>query len=269
MKTNYILPALLIILTAGSCKWVKSTLASAGNAIGNINAFSYTDDIKLGEQISKEIAANSKDYPVLSPSQHEHVYNYIESLKRIILKSGEIKYKEEFAWEITLIDKPEVQNAFATPGGYIYLYTGLIKFLDSEDQLLGVLGHEMAHADQRHSTNQLTKSYGVAFLLDAILGDRDAIEEIMGAIVGLRFSRGHEAEADEYSVAYLCHTEYNAAGSAGFFKKIIDAPAPPEFISTHPSSANRIEDIESHAQEMGCVGKVTNKQRYEEIKAML
>jgi predicted Zn-dependent protease len=269
MKIQYLLLSSLLLLSAGSCQWVKKTFSGAGNALDNINAFPYTEDIKLGEQISQEIAANQKDYPVLSKTQYASVYSYMESLKRVILQSGELKYKDEFAWELTLINKPEVQNAFATPGGYIYIYTGLIKFLDSEDQLLGVLGHEMAHADQRHSTRQLTKSYGVALLLDVILGERDAIEEIMGAVVGLRFSRGHETEADEYSVAYLCDTDYNAAGSAGFFKKIKDAPAPPEFISTHPSSASRVEDIESHAQELGCVGKLTNKQRYEQIKAKL
>ena len=269
MKIRYLLLSCIILFSASSCEWAKRTFSGAGDALDNINAFPYTEDIKLGEQISQEIASNPQEYPVLSKSQYASVYNYVESLKQIILQSGEIKYRNEFAWEVTLIDKPEIQNAFATPGGYIYIYTGLIKFLDSEDQLLGVLGHEMAHADQRHSTRQLTKSYGVALLLDVILGDRQAMEEIMGAIVGLRFSRGHEAEADEYSVAYLCDTEYNAAGSAGFFKKIKDAPAPPEFISTHPSSANRIEDIESYAQELGCVGKLTNKQRYEQMKAKL
>lgn len=257
------------VLAFSSCEWTKRTFSKAGGALDNINAFPYTEDIKLGQQVSNEINSNTKDYPILSPNQYKEVYNYVNGLKQVILNSGELKYKDEFAWELKLVDKPDVQNAFATPGGYIYIYTGLIKFLDSEDQLLGVIGHEMAHADKRHSTRQLTKSYGVAFLLDVILGERDAIEQVMGAIVGLKFSRGHESEADMYSVKYLCGSDYNAAGSAEFFKKIKNAPAPPEFISTHPSSKSRVEDIEAYALEFGCQGQKTNKTKYQQIKSML
>jgi predicted Zn-dependent protease len=99
----------------------------------------------------------------------------------------------------------------------------LIKFLDSEDELMGVLGHEIAHADCRHSTAQLTKQYGIAFLADALLGNKAALNQIaktlVGGVAGLSFSRVNESEADSKSVQYLCSTSMNAAGAAGFFKK--------------------------------------------------
>ena len=72
-----------------------------------------------------------------------------------------------------LIDDDKTLNAFCTPGGFIYVYTGLIKFLDSEDQLAGVMGHEIAHAALRHSTRQMTKVYGVQTLLQVATGRAD------------------------------------------------------------------------------------------------
>jgi len=84
-------------------------------------------------------------------------YNFINTFTKTN------KHKDDFAWQVKIIDDPETLNAFATPGGYIYVYTGLIKFLDTEDQLAGVMGHEIAHADLRHSTRQMTSSYGVSY----------------------------------------------------------------------------------------------------------
>ena len=67
--------------------------------------------------------------------------------------------------DLRIIHDDSTLNAFCTPGGYIYIYTGILKFLDSEDEFAGVLGHEIAHADLRHSTRQMTKQYGVQILL--------------------------------------------------------------------------------------------------------
>lgn len=185
------------------------------------------------------------------------------------MATDQLKYKDEFVWDITIINDDETLNAFATPGGYIYIYTGLIKFLDSEDELIGVLGHEMAHADRRHSTRQLTKSLGISVLLDAVLGERQAAEQIVGALVNLKFSRSHESEADEYSVKYLCNTAYNSDGAAGFFIKLQNQPTPPEFMSTHLSPKNRIEDLANWESSLNCSGDMTNTSKYAQMKKLL
>lgn len=260
---------IFLVLTVSSCDFAKKAWDTTSDALDNANIFAYTDDIELGKQVSEEIKKDPKTYPVMPESENKEIYNYLYSLRDVILDSGKIKYRKEFEWKLNLIKDDKTLNAFATPGGYIYIYTGLIKFLESEDQLLGVLAHEMAHADQRHSTRQLSKSLGVALLLDAVLGKRDAVEQILGALVSLQFTRGHEAEADEYSVNYLCPTPYNAAGSAGFFEKMEDQPQPPEFLSTHPNPANRVKDIQELANTLSCGGTRTNKSKYEQMKKLL
>lgn len=267
-KSILVISAIIMFIVM-SCAFSKKAYNSASDAVSNANVFPYTKDIELGKQVKEQIASEPKAFPVLSKSGNKTVYNYIESLKKTILETNKLKYKDEFAWEVLIIDDDETLNAFATPGGYIYIYTGLIKFLDSEDQLIGVLGHEMAHADRRHSTRQLTKSLGVSMLLKAALGDREAVEEILGGVISLKFSRTHESEADEYSVKYLCNTAYNSDGAAGFFEKLKGQPTPPEFISTHPNPENRVEAMQELEKSLNCYGNLTNQKKYEEIKALL
>jgi len=253
--------ATILILTALGC-----------GSTGGLNFFSIEQDIELGRQVSQEINSNPSEYPILREQGNEEVYRYVRRLTDQILNSGKVKYRNEFAWEVKIIDDPETLNAFATPGGYIYVYTGLIKFLDSEDELAGVMGHEIAHADQRHSTEQMTKAYGLQMLLSTVTGQSDpgTIQQIALGLASLNFSRSHESEADEYSVIYLCGTSYNAAGAAGFFRKMEDGGGrPPQFLSTHPDPGNRVEAIDNKAQEMGCRGRNTNQSEYNRIKQLL
>jgi len=223
---------------------------------GGFNLFTVQDDIELGMQLRDEVLANPQEYPVLEESQHPDAYAYLRGIRDEILATNELAYTDEFPWEVYLIDDPETLNAFAAPGGYIFVYSGLIKFLEEKDDFVGVMGHEMAHADNRHSTQQLTQQYGVSFLLGILLGeDQQLISDVLGSLVSLRFSRDDESEADRFSVIYLCETSYAANGAAGFFQKLIDegaAGGTPQFLSTHPNPDNRVEAINMEAQDRNC-----------------
>ncbi|MEM8907437.1 MAG: M48 family metalloprotease, partial [Bacteroidota bacterium] len=148
---------------------------------------------------------------------------------------------------------------------------GLIKFLDTEDQLAGVMGHEIAHSALRHSTRQMSRAYGVQALLSVVTGKADPglMEQIALNLVSLKFSRGHETESDEYSVVYLCNTGYDAAGAAGFFRKIKGSSSQPEFLSTHPDSGNRVANIEGKASQMSCSPSATSSSKHARIKSLL
>lgn len=223
---------------------------------GDINVFSVNKDIELGQQLEAQIAADPATYPVLSESANPDAYAHIRRIRDKVLASDDIEYKDRFEWSVKLIDE-DVLNAFAAPGGYIYVYTGLINYLDSEHELAGVMGHEIAHADRRHSTDQMTKQYGLAFMLQAVSGGNPgALEQLAGSLLTLKFSRGDESEADEMSVIYLCDTDYKADGASGFFQKIIDegSASQPAFLSTHPSPDNRVENIQAKEVELACTG---------------
>jgi len=253
--------------------FISSSACNSGKGLG-LNLFSIEDDKQLGLQVSKEIESDTKQFPILAPSKNPDAYRLVKKITTNILRTGKVKYANEFAWEVKIIDDNETLNAFATPGGYIYVYSGLIKYLDSEDQLAGVMGHEIAHAALRHSTRQMTKLYGIQALLSIATGKADPglIEQIALGVVNLRFSRGHETEADGGSVDYLCGTSYDAAGAAGFFKKIQSGGSgngQPEFLSTHPDPGKRVENIEKDARSQGCRGRQGSTAEYTRIKNSL
>ncbi len=236
-----------------------------------INLFTIAQDKELGAQVAAEIAADPATYPILDSAKNAAVYQYIYNIRNKILNSGNVAHKDDFSWRIQVVNDDKTINAFCTPGGYIYVYTGILKYLESEDQLAGVLGHEIAHADMRHSTRQMTTMYGVQTLLDVLAGNREAIKTITSGLLGLKFSRSHETEADERSVHYLCTTDYNAAGGAGFFEKIQAAGGEktPEFLSTHPSPDNRIENYHNQKTSKGCTGNKTYTTEYKAMVAKL
>jgi predicted Zn-dependent protease len=238
---------------------------------GGINLFTPDQDIELGKEVSKQIESDPQQFPILPEQGNEEAYRYIRKMTDKILNSGAVKYKDKFVWQVKIIKDDETLNAFCTPGGYIYVYTGLIKYLDSEDQLAGVMAHEIAHADLRHSTRQMTKTYGLSALVSIATGKSEPglVEQIALGLVSLKFSRSHETESDNNSVKYLCGTDYRADGAAGFFKKIESDKTPPQFLSTHPSPANRVENIETRAKEMDCKGRNTYQSEYARMKQKL
>lgn len=245
MKKPLLIPLVLLAI-----------LLFQGCSDGGINIFTIEDDRQLGLQTKQEIENNPQEFPIVPRSANPKAYAYLDGLRDQILATGTVKYKNEFAWELYIVKKDDVVNAFCTPGGYIYVYTGLIKYLDNASSLAGVMGHEMAHADRRHSTDQLTEQYGLSTLLQIVLGkDPGALAQVAAGLVSLRFSRSKETEADEYSVKYLCNTKYQETGAANFFIKMLadtTASQPPQFLSTHPNHENRIQDINATAAKAGC-----------------
>lgn len=235
------------------------------------NLYSIQDDKDLGLQVSQEIDSNPKEYPLLDSASNVQVYQMIYRVRDKILNSGAVTHKDDFKWRLRIINDDSTLNAFCTPGGYIYIYTGILKFLDNESQLAGVMGHEIAHADKRHSTRQMTKMFGVQVLVDVLAGDKALLKDVTKAIIGLKYSRDHETEADQYSVEYLCPTDYDAAGGGGFFQKIeeMGSARQPEFLSTHPDPGKRIEHFNSAKVNLGCSGSNNNTSEYKRIVSSL
>lgn len=268
MNANRIksIASLSLIIFLSACGMINEKNKGKG-----INVFTIDQDMALGAQVEGEILADPVQFPILDSASNKEVYQYLYNVRDKILNSGNVDFKDEFAWKIRVIHNDSTLNAFCTPGGYIYVYTGILKFLDNEAELAGVLGHEMGHADMRHSTRQMTQMFGVQILLDVLAGDRVALKQITGALIGLKFSRNHEKEADECSVKYLCPTDWNAAGGAGFFEKIqsMGGPRQPEFLSTHPDPGNRIEDFQNNKVTQGCKGEQTYNIEYKTMMSRL
>lgn len=239
--------------------------------------FSLQNDIDLGAQVDEEIRS-SGEFNILDESTNVAAYAYLNAMKDEILDGGQVTFKDEFVWKLAIIDDDATLNAFCTPGGYIYVYTGLIKYLENSSSLAGVMGHEIAHADRRHSSKQMQQEYGISILLSLLSSTAGDNAELLGnvaaSLTSLAFSRADETQADEYSVTYLCPTDYDAAGAANFFQKIIDegASTTPAFLSTHPNPDNRVENIHENADSQACspdeVDPMINGVSYAQFQAM-
>ncbi len=260
---HYILLLTILVLT-NSCSLLSSSNNKSDNSSGgsglDLNLFPVSKDKELGAQVATEIGKDPKTYPVLDEVKYAAAYTHIRRITNKILNSGQVEHKNDFTWTVKIIHDDKTLNAFCTPGGYIYVYTGIIKYLDSEDALAGVMGHEIAHADKRHSTESMTREYGVSTLLSMISGQGTTAQLIGLAknLSDLKYSRTHETEADKYSVLYLSGTNYRCNGAASFFEKIqaSGGASTPEFLSTHPDPGNRVQNINSQATAKGCNTKI-------------
>ncbi|MCF8304913.1 MAG: M48 family metalloprotease [Ignavibacteriales bacterium] len=218
--------------------------------IENLNIFSNEDDVQLGQEVVAEIQSNPQEYPVYT--KNPAVKDYIKT--RIfdhLLASPKIAKKNVYKYTIEIIDNDSVYNAFALPGGPVYVYTGILKYLDTEAALAGVLGHEIGHAEERHATTRMTKHYGVSFLLGLLLGQNPSEIAVIAAnlFTGIGFlanSRADENESDEKSFEYLKDTRYYPGAVKFFFEQLRDdgliggGGSIATFLSTHPDPLERI-----------------------------
>lgn len=168
-----------------------------------------------------------------------------------------------------IIDDPNI-NAFALPGGYIGVHTGLLQATRSEDELAGVLAHEVAHVTQRHiaraiHANQRQSILSTAIMLGAVLagaasGSGDAVQGAIAVAQGtalqqqINFTRNHEYEADRVGISALAQAGFNPQGMASFFEVISRSNQPieyrtPEFLRTHPVSSARIAEARGRARD--------------------
>jgi predicted Zn-dependent protease len=276
MKLKSILVIIISIAVFAGCSSDKDASftdncggKAPGGAVGVL--MSINQDLQMGLSSVQQIESDPNNYPILDSANNPIAYGHIYRIRNIILNSNKVYYKDEFPWRIRIIKDDNTLNAFCTPGGYIYVYTGLIKYLDNEMQLAGVMGHEIAHADRRHSANQILKQYGVEALIQIFTsGNTQQIAQIGAQLLALKFSRTDETEADDYSVRYLLGTEYDPQGAKYFFQKISGSATIPEFLSTHPNPDNRVLNIEETWKCLGSGGNTgTFDARYIEFKNSL
>jgi predicted Zn-dependent protease len=216
-------------------------------ACAAFNIYPVSEDQNLGAQFDRQIRANPAEYPILkNPAARKYVQAIVAELKT----APSVDYADRFPYQVEIINDDKTVNAFCTPGGYIYVYTGLIKMLDNEAALAGVLGHEIAHAELRHSTSRMTKQLGVQKMMEIALGsntDSD-VDLAANAVAGMGLlanSRSDEDEADEYSFKYLQSTKWYPGGIRYFFEKVRgrSGSSLEELFSTHPMPQSRMDAV--------------------------
>ncbi len=221
------------------------------------------DEVKVGaEEHQKILAQFGGTY------QNAEIQAYVDRLGQQLAAKSELP---ELKWTFTVLDS-EIINAFALPGGYVYISRGLLALADTEDQLAGVIGHEIGHVTARHAANRYSAAVGTsigltgaAILAEVFLGSGTGqiIQQAGGAAAQgflASYSRDQELQADSLGVRYLSRTDYNSQAMAGFLDKMDqeaaliaklrgEAPRGFSYFDTHPPTQERVQKATEEAKE--------------------
>ena len=172
----------------------------------------------------------------------------VQDVGNRLVKSTEVG-NSPYKFNFHLLADEKTVNAFALPGGQIFITYALYKRLKTEDQLAGILGHEIGHVINRHSAEQIAKqklTEGLVTATDVVTGDPNAISRFVGNMVNMKYGRDDEIESDSYGVKYLIEAGYDPYAMIDVMEILKDASGgsnQPEFMNTHPSSDTRIQKL--------------------------
>lgn len=250
------------------------TLASCGSNFANTVQEFAADQLlpveqenELGAQLAAELELELTMHP------NAEVQSYISALgDQVVAVAADADPAITFRFHVVQDD--DTINAFAIPGGYIYLYTGLLLAAESEAEVMAVLAHEVSHVTQRHVAERLVAAVGLETAIAMALGnDPSAVTEMVAQIAGngalLRHSRTAETEADEVGFGYQVGAGYDPQGFIDFFEKLTGGPRQPEFFSSHPNPDNRIDAIETMIGARDDWPDQANAERYLEFQRLL
>ena len=256
----------LLLVAMAAC-----SLAAPGcAALRDISIFSTAQEVELGQRVSEEVEA---EMPLLNDPR---IVGYV---RQVGAKVASKAVRQDVVYTFKVIDDPNQANAFAVPGGNIYIFSGLLARMDSEAELAAVLGHETAHIAERHSMEALTRRVGYGVMLQAVLGDNAAaweqiLADVGGTLVFLKFSRADEEEADVLGLEYMFNAGYNAQGMVDLLELFVELSqrelsAIEMWLSTHPDSRERVEIVKGLIEEYSLEGGETGAAEYKRMVAKL
>ena len=216
---------------------------------GDLNLFGLEAEWQLGQDLHAEISQQVElvEDPVLLA--------FVDRIGQDLAAQTELA---NWPWNFHVVRDPAL-NAFALPGGHIYLHTGLLEAVTSEAEVAGVLAHEVSHVEARHNTEMLTRAYGIDVLLDLVTDGEGELERVAVDVLGrgavAKFSRNAEREADALGIRRLAAAGYEPEGMSSFFGVLLQRqqqqPSVVEqFFSTHPLTQERFERARRLGQDL-------------------
>ncbi len=234
-------------------------------ACANLNLYSEQEEAQLGIQAYAE---ETSKYPLVTTGAQYEMVQRVGT--KIAAASG-----KDYAWEFKLLKADDVPNAFCLPGGKVAVYTGILPITQNEAGLAAVIGHEVAHATERHGGKRMTQSTLTQAALAAVGAglsfstmDDEAKQGVLAAFgvgaqlgVLLPYSRGHETEADEVGIRYAIRAGYDPYEAVRLWERMAQlGSGGPQWLSTHPASEERARNLQAKIpQILAAEGKTAPK----------
>lgn len=227
----------------GAC----TTNAATGRT--QLNLLSRSEEIQIGQEAAPELIIA---YGGRVPS--DELQNYVTDIGMKLAAQTEGE-NPSLPWSFIFLNS-DVINAFALPGGQVFITRGLVERMDNEAQLAGVLGHEIAHVTARHANNRLVRQAGLslaAAIGGVVIGSDEDLQLLVNGLVtgagvyALTFDRGQESESDQLGMRYMAQAGYDPSAQLEVMRILKDAssgPRQPEWLSTHPLPETRIDQIQ-------------------------
>lgn len=221
------------------------------------NKYKVEDDVKVGRDASRQV---QQQFPLLNDTQAER---YVESVGERLVNAIPAEFRQpSFNYEFDVVNARDI-NAFALPGGPMYVNRGMIEAAKNEGEMAGVMAHEISHVALRHATAQATKQSSIGnqlgtiglILGGAILGGQSGAQlGAMGAqVIQTRYSRDYETQADILGAQIMANAGYDPRDLANMFRTIEQQSSggrAPEWMSSHPNPGNRFQKINDEARRL-------------------
>lgn len=231
----------------------------------------------LGAQLKAELEKGTAEMPAIKYLQDPALRAYILGLADKVVAIGKAE-RPEFTWTTEVIDDPTQVNAFATPGGYLYVFSGLLRAADNEAEVIGVMGHEVGHVLARHYARQLVKTYTLQGVIALALGqDAQGLTGLAANVLAqgylLSHSRDAETEADEYGARLASQAGYDPNALGTFFAKLQalmgETPSILKYVMGHPLASDRQAHITAYIAEKKLAIGATNAAMFQTMRAKL
>jgi predicted Zn-dependent protease len=244
LRAVWLVVVFVLALLEASCETVPVTGRS------QLILLSADEEAKMGVQSYRDILGKAK----LSADPEKNAL-----VRRVGSRIAAATGRTDLSWEYTVVEDDRQANAFALPGGKIAVYTGILPITRDDAGLAAVLGHEVAHVIARHGgervSQQVLVQTGLQATMAALGGGNTATVQLVGAALGagasygiiLPFGRSQESEADHLGLIFMAKAGYDPRAARDLWVRMAEASKgarPPEFLSTHPSEATRIRQIE-------------------------